>query len=209
MSLGPASDWCVTTANTCDVLDFCSVGSMALISVEWLCWPRAPRMTVDLLCSWSSRATVGNAFNRSRLVCAHGRYVIVPLIKPDSSPELLFAVACMVTGASLFSMGAIKVRLVEYIYSLLKDIVAEVCIYILLRVLGTAICLLGFYPGRVTYAVCVHFHATFVSDSPLQLQLLHDFKLISTHARQCSVACQSQFGTRQWHISGLDRKSVV
>lgn len=35
-------------------------------------------------------------------------YVIVPLIKPDSSPELLFAVACMVTGASLFSMGAIK-----------------------------------------------------------------------------------------------------
>lgn len=44
---------------------------------------------------------------------SHGRYVIVPLIKPDSSAALLFAVACMVTGASLFSMGAIKVRLAK------------------------------------------------------------------------------------------------
>ena len=47
----------------------------------------------------------------------HGRYVIVPLIKPDSSAALLFAVACMVTGASLFSMGAIKVRLAKYEYN--------------------------------------------------------------------------------------------
>eukprot|EP00904_Undaria_pinnatifida_P012689 jgi/Undpi1/8550/HiC_scaffold_25.g11015.m1 len=35
-------------------------------------------------------------------------YVIVPLIDPDSSPTLLFIVACIVTGASLFCMGAIK-----------------------------------------------------------------------------------------------------
>eukprot|EP00752_Nemacystus_decipiens_P008012 g7159.t1 len=35
-------------------------------------------------------------------------YVIVPLIKPDSSPAVLFLVACLVTGASLFGMGAIK-----------------------------------------------------------------------------------------------------
>lgn len=37
------------------------------------------------------------------------RYVIVPFIKPDSSPAVLFFVACLVTGASLFGMGAIKV----------------------------------------------------------------------------------------------------
>lgn len=37
------------------------------------------------------------------------RYVIVPLIKPDSSPAVLFVVACLVTGATLFGMGAIKV----------------------------------------------------------------------------------------------------
>ncbi|CAN0086207.1 unnamed protein product [Ectocarpus sp. 6 AP-2014] len=35
-------------------------------------------------------------------------YVIVPLIKPDSSPAILFFVACLVTAASLFGMGAIK-----------------------------------------------------------------------------------------------------
>lgn len=37
------------------------------------------------------------------------RYVIVPLMKPDSSPAVLFLVACVVTGATLFGMGAIKV----------------------------------------------------------------------------------------------------
>ncbi|CAM9231413.1 unnamed protein product [Pylaiella littoralis] len=35
-------------------------------------------------------------------------YVIVPLIKPDSSPGILFTVACIVTAATLFGMGAIK-----------------------------------------------------------------------------------------------------
>ncbi len=44
-------------------------------------------------------------------LCGVLRYVIVPLIKPDSSPGVLFFVACLVTGATLFSMGAIKVSL--------------------------------------------------------------------------------------------------
>ncbi|CAM9243039.1 unnamed protein product [Hapterophycus canaliculatus] len=35
-------------------------------------------------------------------------YVIVPLIRPDSTPVVLFVVACVVTGATLFGMGAIK-----------------------------------------------------------------------------------------------------
>ncbi|CAM9432065.1 unnamed protein product [Ascophyllum nodosum] len=35
-------------------------------------------------------------------------YVIVPALKPDTSETMLFTVACVVTAATLFSMGAIK-----------------------------------------------------------------------------------------------------
>ncbi|CAM9428908.1 unnamed protein product [Sphacelaria rigidula] len=35
-------------------------------------------------------------------------YVIVPLLLPNPSPTVLFAVACAVTGITLFTMGAIK-----------------------------------------------------------------------------------------------------
>lgn len=51
-----------------------------------------------------------NSVSSIKLDCNVRRYVIVPLIKPDSSPAILFFVACLVTAASLFGMGAIKVR---------------------------------------------------------------------------------------------------
>lgn len=43
------------------------------------------------------------------------RYVIVPLLMPDATSRLLFGVACFVTGITLFTMGAIKVRRVEVV----------------------------------------------------------------------------------------------
>lgn len=41
----------------------------------------------------------------------HVRYVVVPWIAPSSSSEVLFSVACVVTGITLFTMGAVKVSL--------------------------------------------------------------------------------------------------
>lgn len=49
------------------------------------------------------------------------RYVVVPLLAPSASSDVLFAVACIVTGCTLFIMGAVKVSLGRWSWMVTVD----------------------------------------------------------------------------------------
>ena len=40
-------------------------------------------------------------------------YCVFPFVAPDAAPALLFAVACVLSGASLFALGAVKAQFSE------------------------------------------------------------------------------------------------
>lgn len=138
------------------------------------------------------------------------------MIRPESSQAILFVVACVVTGATLFGMGAIKVRHACVLRTCLRTLRDRSTYNHCESLLGVNRHVSSSYRLAFRFAVFL-FVLRFPCDKGTA-----NFCHVSSHVRKrhvndvhfpkqnfrssvaCSVVPQSQFGTRHWCTSGTE-----